>query len=33
MDESIWNGRGQLNPTELAVQQMIALDNELHGLS
>lgn len=33
MDESIWNGRGQLNPTELAVQQMIALGNELHGLS
>lgn len=33
MDESIWNGRGQLNPAELAVQQMIALGNELHGLS
>lgn len=33
MSENMWNGKGQPNPTDLAVQQMIALGNEIHGLS
>lgn len=33
MDGNMWNGKWQPNPTELAVQQMTALGNEIHGLS